>query len=272
MNKKLLIVFTGNEGSSYLTNQLCKFDLMYDLGYERFDKHIYTRQQITDEDEIKRCFTDDFKVCYNDDYKGKIPFCKCRLFKYYTNSNKYNKEHIFEVINESKITHIILIYRTEFDNIIRKFYFKNNPPTTISIDNDRSEQSLGQFNPNRNKLFKSVKGTFSINKNIFELSYKQKINELIEKKEHYKLIQQFTDCKIITIEYNNLVSLNDNDFVFKIENFIGNNLNYNTESELLSTDINDKEFVWIDLFDEESKQYLQKKETEYNDYIQDLFL
>ena len=71
---------------------------------------------------------------------------------------------------------------------------------------------------------------------------------------------------------NNLVSLNDNDFVFKIENFIGNNLNYNTESELLSTDINDKEFVWIDLFDEESKQYLQKKETEYNDYIQDLFL
>ena len=148
----------------------------------------------------------------------------------------------------------------------------SNPPTTISIDNDKSEKSLGQFNPNRNKLFQSVKGTFSINKNIFELSYKQKIDELKEKNKHYRLIQQFTDCKIITIEYNNLVSLNNNDFVFKIENFIGNNLGYNTESELLSTEINDKEFEWIDLFDEESKLYLQKKKTEYNHYIQHLFL
>ena len=76
----------------------------------------------------------------------------------------------------------------------------------------------------------------------------------------------------MTIEYNNLISMNDDDFIFTIEKFIGNKLHYNSNSELLSMKIDNKNFEWIHLFDKESKEYLETKKEQYYDLIKHLLL
>ena len=42
------------------------------------------------------------------------------------------------------------------------------------------------------------------------------------------------------------------------------------KSELISKEIDNKDFEWIDLFDKESKEYLQTKKEQYYDLIKDL--
>ena len=101
-------------------NRLSKLDLLYDLGYEVFDKCNYKKKNI-EEKNILSAFENDFYNGYKTNHDGKIPYCKCRIHNYY-NKDSYDEFH--KLIKKSNITHIIYVSRFEFESIIRFNYLQ----------------------------------------------------------------------------------------------------------------------------------------------------
>ena len=56
---KLLVIYRGNEGSSYLVNRLSQINILHDLGFEVFDRYKYIMKNINKEDifeHLTECF------------------------------------------------------------------------------------------------------------------------------------------------------------------------------------------------------------------------
>lgn len=257
-NKKLLVIFRGAEGSSYLVNRLSKINILHDLGYEIFDKYNYKGT----EKFIFSTFENDFFKAYKLNYNGKIPFCKCRIYNYF-NLNNYDK--FYKLIKKCNITHIIHLSRFEFESIIRLNYLQEMKINKLSFGFEKD--AIGQFNENRNDLIKNLKGSLIVDNKKFEQAIENKqyyVNTILKER---RLISEWKDVKLLNIDYTELVNLNDDKFYSIIKNFMNiNNQNLNIK-ENVSFKVHKKTFSWFDLFDTKSQQYLKSKEDEWIQFI-----
>lgn len=240
---KCLIVFDGNEGSSYFVNQLSNLDKFHHLGYEKYDKYKYNNYDLNKTDRVK-LFKSNIIQDYNINYNNKIPFCKLRLFSYENDCN------ILDIIKNCGITHIILLYRYEFSHIIHYHYLKKYN-TEIGW-----HMNLGHFDKNRNINFLKYKGTIQVNKEKFEKSIQASLNYLISKNHQINILKK-ANIKLKIIDFNNLIN---SDIKLEMESFFNTKLQEYNPSLKHET----KNFNWIDLFNEESKQFLREKEQEFN--------
>jgi hypothetical protein len=258
---KLLIVFQGNEGSSYFIDELNKLDLLHHLGYEHFDGYKYKEKNIKKKD-IFKMFSHDIITAYNKNYNNKIPYCKCRLFNY---ENLTKTCNILNVIKKANITHIIFLYRYEFEHVIRYHYLKIYEKNRIGF-----HHNLGQFDKNRNDNFKKYKGKLKIDKEKFKLSVKSKINYMKKKQIQLNELRKL-NTKLLILSYEELIKIN---IKLEIEKFFDHKFKLKDVNVNVNVNDNDrkKNFKWINLFNEDSKIYLENEELKYNNMKKSLTL
>ena len=255
MNKKCFIIFTGNEGSSYLTTELSKYNQFYHLGYEKYDPYQYLKHNNISDKDLFNHFRNDIISDYSMNFNGKIPYCKCRLDRY----SEYGDS--ISVLKEINPSHVILLYRAEFEHLIHKGYL---------IENEKhlgNHLNLGQFDKDRNNNFLKYAGSIKIKRHKFKNAILNNLNYLDKKKKLLKQLKSFSP-NVLVLEYNELIKM---DFKSGMESFFDCQLTHLSESEWNNTPkpfITLRDFKWFDLFDEESKEFLKKKEKEYNKQLE----
>lgn len=263
--KNILMIFSGGEGTTYLTD-IIKNEVFIP-GYEILDEYHKIQQYNIDINEYRQNVLDLAKYFFNPE---KVLISDITVKKLIPEIKKYNytKQKIIEkrktqhtllkwrvpkyiykyLNNELNIDIILLPIRYTFSIIYNEYF------SELNIDH------FCKFNSQRNINFKKYIGYFKVNKNLLDKIIKKQVKILNYFKIKYELLKE-TSIKIIIIDY---CYINDNKYLNKK---LGDVLNIDFED--LSDDNSNriqtkKTFDWVDLFDEESKMII-KRETEIYD-------
>ena len=201
MNKKILCIFTDNEGSSALDDYLHKHNDIYRPGYELLDA-VHQADIKTFKKYEKEYFLSLYGI-----YKGIQTF-KLKTAKHCSKEFIYNQQEYLSIIEKykyiyfkyrmpidlyylidyAKIDYIILPIRYDFERIIGKY---------LKQFQRENYDKYSHFNKKRENKFKSNKNLLNVNINHFKKSFDLQIKYLKEFKIKLLKLREFNSTILI---------------------------------------------------------------------------
>jgi hypothetical protein len=258
--KKILCIFTENEGSSALDSYLSRHKDIYRPAYEILDEYHQTNLdifKINEPDYFMALFGyktrfKSFKLreknlggCFNydiDKYMKTVSNYKYIYFKYRMPPNLYY------LIEKADINYIILPIRYDFERILGMYLKKFHATEYNKIS------QFTRYEENNNDI--KDKNYIKININDFNIVYNLQCECLKQFKIKYNLLREYTS-KIIIFEYSKF-SDNNLEYLKNIYNKL--NIDY---VEGMSSSFNKKNFNYIELFDYNSINIVNTLNNKY---------